>query len=326
MLLLMDDRVYSLLLTREKMVEISMPLLKRIGKVIQRALKDSAVERIDNVLMVGGSSKMYIVEHYIRHYFTLTPRVISSPDLIVAEGAGIYAGIKSRDADIRDMMMTDVCPFTLGIAAMNHRDDQRAHISTMIERNTILPSSALKRFFTLYDGQTRIDLDIYQGEALHADENLFLGSLTMDIPAAEAGREGVNVHFTYDINGILQVEAWHEKTNQHKERVIVGEYNALSPTEIVEKLSELEKLKSSPFDEEENKLLLARGERLYAELLGDKRKKIIYLLADFRRILQSNNRGRLARARVKLAAYLIICREQRRKMKMCLLIYLMIST
>ncbi|WP_024910748.1 Hsp70 family protein [Chania multitudinisentens] len=303
MFLRLEDQTYSILLTQELLAEIFMPLLKRTEKVIQRALADSNFSSIDDVLMVGGSSKMPIVRGYVNRLFSKAPTLTRSPDVIIAEGAGIYAGIKSRNGEIRDIMMTDVCPFSLGIGAKNDRSDLRAHVAMMIERNSLLPSSISKYFTTLHDGQTSLNISIYQGEEFYADENICLGELNMPLPSAPAGVEGVEVRFSYDINGILQVEVSHEKTQVRKQVVIIGEYNTLTEEDIQQKLAELEKIKLHPAQDEQNRLLSAWGERLYTESLGEVRENIVRCLGYFNQALNSQRPHRIRQARKKVTDY-----------------------
>ncbi|OIX95188.1 hypothetical protein BFS14_15095 [Serratia fonticola] len=303
MFLRFEDQTYSILLTQELLVAIFMPLLKRTEKVIRRALADCNFPSIDDVLMVGGSSKMPIVRGYVNQLFSKVPTLTHSPDTIIAEGAGIYAGIKSRNDEIRDIMMTDVCPFSLGIGAKNDRTDLRTHVAMMIERNSLLPSSISKYFTTLYDGQTCLDITIYQGEEFYTDENIYLGELSMPLPSAPAGVEGVEVRFSYDINGILQVEVYHEKTDVRKQVVIIGEYNILTEDEIKKKLNDLEKIKLHPAQDEENRLLSAWGERLYTESLGEARENIVRCLGYFNQALNSQRPHRIRRARKKVNDY-----------------------
>lgn len=294
-----QEQKHSLLLTRELLVRIAAPLFQRMNKVIARALSDSgrSIREIDEVLLVGGSCRMPVVRAYLSHILGIEPAELGSPDTIVAQGVGVYAGIKAQDGEIRDIMMTDVCPFTLGIASYNDEKDTRPHMSPMIERNSVLPTSVEHSFYTLSDNQKAITVRVYQGEAYYTEANLKLGELEVEVPPAPRGQESVQVRFSYDINGILEVDV-HNKTNGvHKSKVILGENTRLSEKELQKRLSELQKLKIHPMDREENRLVVARGERLFSEAGSELRERVGAYLAYFQRALDSQSPSLIHHAR-----------------------------
>lgn len=302
-LMILDDS--SLLLTNELLLELSAPLLKRMEQVVARALTDSgrALEEIDHLVLVGGSCKMPLVSSFLTHILGKTPVRLGSPDTVVAQGAGVYSGIKARDGDIQDVMMTDVCPFTLGIAVRSGENDPFTHMSPMIERNSILPSSKVGTYVTLHDNQKAIDVQIFQGESYYTADNLRLGKLSIDVPPAPKGEEGIDVRFSYDINGILEVEVEHKKTGAKKRAVIVGERNRMSQEEIDERLAVLSALKIHPLDKEENRLVLARGERLFAESLGSARRAVSSRLNALVEALSSQDERRIRRVRARVSRF-----------------------
>ena len=290
-----------LLLTNPLLVEIAAPLFRRMELVIARALTDSGrtIDDIDDVLLVGGSSGMPVVRDYLAHILGRQPARLGSPDTVVARGVGVYTGIKARSGEIQDMMMTDVCPFTLGVAVCNTENDFRAHISPMIERNSVLPVSVEHTYSTLHDNQKAITISVYQGEAYYAEENLKLGEVEVAVTPAPKGERHVNVRFTYDINGILEVEVYSDSTKQRERAVIVGERLHLSQEELDARLAELQKLKIHPMDQEENRLVLARGERLYAESLGDAREQVGRCLGYFQQALETHSPSKIRRAKAR---------------------------
>lgn len=293
------ENQYQLILTSKLLVKIGAPLFQRIKRVIQRVLTDSgrSISQIDDILLVGGSCKMPVIQEYLAHLLGKRPVSLGSPDTVVAQGVGIYAGIKARDGEIKDMMMTDVCPFTLGIATYNTTSDTSPHMAVMIERNSILPVSVEKNFVTLRDNQSKLMVSIYQGEEYYTSMNLQLGELEIDVPQAPAGEEGATVRFSYDINGILAVDVWNDKNGEKKNLVIVGKNNRMSQQEIEKRLKELEKYHIHPVDQEENRLLLAWGERLYTETNGHLRENIGSALSYLQEELQSQSLYRIHQAR-----------------------------
>ncbi|MDR2528597.1 MAG: Hsp70 family protein [Synergistaceae bacterium] len=303
-ILLEEGGIFSFNLTNKKLVEAATPIFNEIAVVVRRALQDSETRplQLDRVLLVGGSSNMLTVQKYLEGL--LRTRLLKSgpPELLVARGVGIYAGIKERREDIRDLVLTDVCPFTLGVAVRNKEDPKRSFMSPIIERNNILPSSKTHRYFTASEYQTQIEIEVYQGESLYCDENLKLGSLTINVPSAPKGVEGVDVRFTYDINGILEVEVRSDVKTMRK--LFVDEGNPMSQEEIERRLKELMALKIHPRDKEENRLLLARAERCYAETSGSLREQISLALRHFLRELGRQEERSTRNARERFAKFL----------------------
>lgn len=277
------DRPYEMELSGKLLREICQPYLERIKSVIIRAVRDSHLtpDKLDDVVLVGGSARLAVLGDYLEELMGRRPVVAGNPDYMVAEGAGICAGIKSRREELRDMVMTDVCPFSLGIAVCNDVKDQNPHMAAMIARSSMLPVSRSETFYTLSDNQTHIRLRIYQGEGYYASENRQLGELTVRVPAGPAGKHSVFVTFAYDINGILHVDA-ESSGGDRRETVIMNPHVQLSEEEVQEKVAELKKLRYVASGSEEDHLLMAKAERLYEELLGSEREEAARILDAYR--------------------------------------------
>ena len=290
----------GLFLTLEQLVEISAPLFKRLEKVVRHALTDAGrtMEDIDQIVLVGGTCKMPAVQQYISQFLDRDPFLAGQPDEIVAMGAGIYAGIKERQADIKDIILTDICPFTLGIGIIDRHNPKDQLLSPVIERNTTLPTSKSGYYVTTGDGQMQIRVLIYQGESMHCSENLFLGELNLTVPPAPSGHEGVRVRFTYDINGILDVEASNDHGDVVK-KLIVNEHVRLDSQELEQRIAQLEQIKRPLRDQNSNQVIFSRGERLYMELLGNDRQTIVNLLNWYSNIVSSGSLAAIAAARKK---------------------------
>lgn len=301
------DRNYEMELSKELLREICQPYLERIKAVIARAIRDSHLvpDKLDDVVLVGGSARLAVLGDYLEELMGRRPVVAEAPDYMVAEGAGICAGIKSRREELRDMVMTDVCPFSLGIAVCNDIKDQNPHMATMIARSSMLPVSRSESFYTLSDDQTHIRLRIYQGEGYYASENRQLGELTVRVPAGPAGKHFVHVTFAYDINGILHVDA-ESSGGDRRETVIMNPRVQLSEEELQEKIKELKGLRYVAGGSEEDHLLMAKAERLYEELLGREREKAAWILDAYRQVISGGNPIELKKirsyARIQLEA------------------------
>lgn len=283
------DASYELFLNNKVLIDICAPILAKIKDVLKQTLKDSHkhVSAIDQIILVGGSSKMPLIHDYITHLTGKTPSLAIDPDKAVAYGVCVVTGIKNREDSIKDTVMTDICPFSLGIDTYNVQNRTPDVFFPIIERNTYLPVSRNNIFSTIHDNQKEIYFKIYQGESRIASQNLLLGELKISVPPAKMGQVGVNVTFSYDINGILEVEAVCLENNETVKKLIVTNKN-LSETEIEKRRVELEKLKMVSQENSDNKLLIARAERLYEENTDEIRETINTYLQAFTTTIQES--------------------------------------
>lgn len=196
-------------LTREQFERMTADLLERTHAPIRRVLFDSGLSAsdIDKVILVGGSTRMTAVSKDIRDFLNIIPEPAVDPDLAVAEGAAIQAGIIGGVIDNESsLVFTDVNPYSLGIRTVYGITND--HMSVLIRRNTTIPVTKKDTFRTTYDYQNKVDIEVYQGESEIASHNHFLGSFHIkDVPERKAGREKIEVDFSYDLNGMLRVEA-----------------------------------------------------------------------------------------------------------------------
>ena len=281
-------------------------LLARIRKPVQRSLSDAHIKLsdIDVIVLVGGATKFQIVRDFIIKLFKKFPDTSVNPDEAVALGAAIQAAMKERNEAVKEVILTDVCSFTLGTEVVVERgrgNFESGHFCPIIDRNTVIPASRTERFYTVHDDQTKITVNVLQGESRYAANNLLLGEMTISVPKNKAGAEAVDVTYTYDINSILEVEVLVLSTGEKKKQIIEGKDNDMSDAQIEERMRELSYLKIHPRDKEENKLLLLRGERLYEESTGTSRSEIEYLLRRFEDALNSREPAKIAKAREELA-------------------------
>ena len=280
-------------------------LLARIRKPVQRSLSDAHIKLsdIDVIVLVGGATKFQIVRDFIIKLFKKFPDTSVNPDEAVALGAAIQAAMKERNEAVKEVILTDVCSFTLGTEVVVERgrgNFESGHFCPIIDRNTVIPASRTERFYTVHDDQTKITVNVLQGESRYAANNLLLGEMTISVPKNKAGAEAVDVTYTYDINSILEVEVLVLSTGEKKKQIIKGKDNDMSDAQIEERMRELSYLKIHPRDKEENKLLLLRGERLYEESTGTSRSEIEYLLRRFEDALNSREPAKIAKAREEL--------------------------
>ncbi len=303
-----NGQTYSAAISRKDYEEACQPLLQRIRKPVERSLRDAGIsaDEIDGILLVGGASKSPIVRGFCRKLFGREPLGGVDPDQAIAQGAALAAAIKERRAELHEVILTDVCPFSLGVevSAYNGVFREDGHYAPIIERNTVIPVSRTQRFYTVHDQQAEVRIVVLQGESRLARDNLPLGELTIPVPPNKAGAESVEVTFTYDINSLLEVEVLVNSTGQKHRKVIQNGSRVLSEEEVQARLKELQYLKIPPREEEPNRLLLFRGEQLYQETHGAVRQEVDRLLTWFEQVLAQRDRRAIEKARRELSAAL----------------------
>lgn len=271
-------------ISRKDVVTFCATLFEKMGKPIRQVLADGRmpVEEISDVVLVGGSCKMPIVQQYLAHVLKRNDIKTIDPDHVIALGCGVCAGIKERNIQVKDMLLTDICPFSLGIAVSDYAGSGELRMSFIIERNSPLPISKQETYFPHEDDQDRVVLQIYQGESLFVKDNLELGRLEVDIPPGPKMKMPINVRFTYDINGILEVEVDVPATQEHKQMVIVNEALSMTKEQIQAKLKEFDEIKLNPANEEGIQYIVDWGSRLYMQCTGELQQEIGRKLDYFR--------------------------------------------
>ena len=270
-------------------------LFGRMKKAVQRSIKDAHLKLsdIDEVVLVGGATKLPIVRSFIARLFKKFPNTTVNPDEAVALGAAMQAAIKDRDQSIKEVILTDVCSFTLGTEVSVQRPDgtfESGHYLPIIDRNTVIPASRTETVYTLYDNQEHICVRVLQGESRFASNNLLIGMMEIKVPKNKAGAESVDITYTYDINALLEVQIKINSTGEIQKKVIKGNENDMTPEQIEERMQQLAYLKVHPRDQEENRLLLIKGERLYEECSGDMRDTLDAWLREFEAALDDRSR------------------------------------
>ena len=189
--------------------ELIGPMIRSTLEPVESALRDAKLDksRITDVVLVGGSSRIPLVQALLAEHFGKEARRGVNPDEAIALGAAVQAGLKSGAISTeRGIMITDVCPFTLGVEVVASTGSQRmgGMFSPIIPRNSTVPVSRTEVYSTTADQQRIVDIKVYQGESRLVKNNTFLDSYSIDgIPPAPAGHEKVAITFTYDVNGIL---------------------------------------------------------------------------------------------------------------------------
>ena len=277
-------------ITREKFDEITDPILKRLRLPIQRAISDASLRADDlhRIITVGGATRMHAVRQLVTRLFKRFPEYSIDPDHVVALGAAVQAGLAARHKALDDVVMTDVCPFTLGFETAIPVGDgkfEHGHFSPMIERNTVVPVSKSDIISPLHPNQNEIVLKIYQGESPYVKDNIQIGTLHVPLRGGAKDDKSVDVRYTYDTSGVLEVEATPLSTKKTERLVIEGNPGSLPRAEIEKRLKALAAIKIHPREQQENAALIARMRAAYENLLGDKRQSVGRLIAEFEAVL-----------------------------------------
>lgn len=287
--------------------ELWQPLLQRLHPPIRRALRDADLspDQIDEVVLVGGATRMPVIGELAKNLFGREALRNISPDEAVAQGAAVQVALKAGDEQLDDMVATDVAPFSLGVSTVESQGRRRLDdvFSPILERGTVLPASRVERFVTAADGQTQIRVEVFQGEHSLCRDNTKLGEYSLQgIPAATAGNESIDVRFTYDLNGILEVDMTIVSTGETSTLLIERSPGRMSPEQVSSARQALEKLKFHPREALPNTTALARAESLYTELRGPARERLGAAMRLFRLALEEQDPGNIATARGELLA------------------------
>ncbi|MDY4575622.1 MAG: molecular chaperone HscC [Intestinibacter sp.] len=284
-------------------------LLTKIRKPIERSLKDAKIKlnQIDEIILIGGATRLPIIRKFVGKIFGRLPNTSVNPDEAVAIGAALQAAMKERNECIKDIVLTDVCPFSLGtevsVKTMNNKRES-GYFCPIIERNTVIPVSRTETFYTAYDNQTRVVVEILQGESRLARNNLKLGEIAVTVPKGPEGSQSIDVTYTYDINSILEVVVKVNSTGEKKKVIIQKGNEKISEEDIKARFEELSYLKIHPRDQEKNKELLFRGERMYEEFTGEDRQIIANALIQFESVLDKQDSILIEQARAELKSLL----------------------
>jgi molecular chaperone HscC len=292
-------------LSRDQFASLVEPLIQRMRLPIERAVLDAGLNPndIDEVILVGGATRMQPIRTLVTRMFKRLPLCNIDPDLVVALGAGIQAGLKAKSCDLDDVVLTDVCPYTLGTAVQNQNDttgEQGGLFLPIIERNTTVPTSFERSVVTANDNQTTVKVEIYQGESRLIKNNILLGTIELDVPPRPAGAVSIFIRYTYDMNGLLDVDVHVPMTNKRYSTQIMNLTTDLSPEVLAKSKEKMAKLKIHPRDVPENKELLQRAENAYESLLGYDRDEVADLIERFEKALEAQRSLEIIRTRTNL--------------------------
>lgn len=213
-------------ISRSKLESLCADLFQRLLEPCKKALADAKIDKsqIDEVILVGGSTRMPKVQQLVKDFFGKEPNKSVNPDEVVADGAAIQGGVLA--GEVTDVLLLDVTPLSLGIETMG------GVVTKLIERNTTIPTKKSQVFSTAENNQTAVDIRVFQGEREFAKDNKLLGQFRLDgIPPAPRGVPQVEVTFDIDANGIVNVSAKDKATNK-EQKITITAGGGLSKEEI----------------------------------------------------------------------------------------------
>jgi molecular chaperone HscC len=303
-----DDAAQVLKIEAARFAELAQPLLERIRRPALRALADARLgpTQIDEVILVGGATRMPLVQQLAAELFERVPRHEVHPDEAVALGAAIQAALVADDRAVEDLVMTDVCPQTLGVEVTKEFGTQRigGYFLPVLHRNTTIPVSREESVYTLDDGQRELSVRVYQGESRNVKNNVLLGELKVsDLPPAPRGLHVV-LRYTYDLNGLLEVEAIVPSTGRRCQLLIVPTATTMSEDELRAATEKLARLKLYPREKLENQRLLAFATAALRELDPERRQALERVLDFYEQNYLGNDAEAFAAARTLLIAAL----------------------
>jgi molecular chaperone HscC len=294
------DKTFEWSLDEAAAVKIWEPLLARLRAPIEQALRDARLKPrdLDSLVLVGGATRMPAVQQMVATLFGRLPYRHLDPDTIVALGAATQAACKARDGAVEELILTDVCPYTLGIATMRGEDIKGA-FSPIIERNTIIPTSRVERYYTTQPKQSLLRIAVYQGERPWVCDNILIDAFDVTLTPTEHIQE-LDVRFSYDINGLLEVDVTLLETGERHSHSIDRSPTGLDEQARRDSHNRLSTLKVHPRDALPNRTLLARLERAWMQSLGTQREHIAEWLHNFTTVLAGQQPSEIASHRSEL--------------------------
>lgn len=282
------NKNYNCIFDENVLFNTTHSLLESCKNVIGKAVKDSgfSANELDSLILVGGSSKMSVLQHYLSDALNIPVLKEENMDSLVALGLGKYIGIKQRDENIKDVVVTDICPFSLSTSTYNEQNPDLELSTVLIPKNSVLPTSKKMTLRTVHKGQTKVNISVFQGQAMYAKENLFLGQAFIHVPRNMHDYESFDLIYSCDINSMLYVEAIVHSTKEHYIfRVSKGD--VLEKVDASVRLDSIKEVSLALYQNNEVDALLARIERIYQEVDEETQDYLMRLHTEFTKDMES---------------------------------------
>ena len=282
------NKNYSCVFDENVLFNITHSLLESCKNVIGKAVKDSgfSASELDSLILVGGSSQMPVLQHYLSDALSIPVLKEEHMDSLVVLGLGKYIGIKQRDENIKDVVVTDICPFSLSTSTYNEQNPDLELSTVLIPKNSVLPTSKKMTLRTVHKGQTKVNISVFQGQAMYAKENLFLGQAFIHVPRNMHDYESFDLIYSYDINSMLYVESIVHSTKEHYIfRVSKGD--VLEKVDASVRLDSIKEVSLGLYQNNEVDALLARIERIYQEVDDETQDYLMRLHSEFTKDMET---------------------------------------
>ena len=282
------NKNYNCIFDENVLFNTTHSLLESCKNVIGKAVKDSgfSASELDSLILVGGSSKMPVLQHYLSDALNIPVLKEENMDSLVALGLGKYIGIKQRDENIKDVVVTDICPFSLSTSTYNEQNPDLELSTVLIPKNSVLPTSKKMTLRTVHKGQTKVNISVFQGQAMYAKENLFLGQACIHVPRNMHDYESFDLIYSYDMNSMLYVEAIVHSTKEHYIfRVSKGD--VLEKVDASIRLDSIKEVSLALYQNNEVDALLARIERIYQEVDEETQDYLMRLHVEFTKDMET---------------------------------------
>ena len=282
------NKNYNCIFDENVLFNTTHSLLESCKNVIGKAVKDSgfSASELDSLILVGGSSQMPVLQHYLSDALNIPVLKEGNMDSLVALGLGKYIGIKQRDENSKDVDVTDICPFSLSTSTYNEQNPDLELSTVLIPKNSVLPTSKKMTLRTVHKGQTKVNISVFQGQAMYAKENLFLGQACIHVPRNMHDYESFDLIYSYDINSMLYVEAIVHSTKEHYIfRVSKGD--VLEKVDASVRLDSIKEVSLALYQNNEVDALLARIERIYQEVDDETQDYLMRLHAEFTKDMET---------------------------------------
>ncbi|SMP65547.1 molecular chaperone HscC [Neorhodopirellula lusitana] len=285
---------------RKTFARLCDPLMQRIAGPIARALRDAEMQptEIDEVILVGGATRMDVLKNFVEDYFGKPAVMRHNPDEVVALGAAIQAALIDDDAAVDDMVMTDVCPFTMGVEVAKDLGGQiqDGYFSPVLHRNSTVPISKEEVYSTMAPNQTSVTVKIYQGDARKVSDNVLLGQLEVSELSPGPAGSPFYIRFTYDVSGVLEVEAYAPGGKKFR-TVLTNHIKGLSPKSVEAARRRIGEMKFYPRDDLANQQLARYAERMLGELHPTQRDQLDSVLDAYEAAMNRADRAEFNAAR-----------------------------
>jgi molecular chaperone HscC len=299
--------------TREDFARACEALTARLQPVVRRCLRDGGVtpQHLTAVLLVGGASRMPLVRELLQDDLKMSPREDLDPDRVVALGAAVQQALCEGNEAVQDIVLTDVCSHTLGIAVAKWLGPNRqepGYFEPLIDRNTTVPVSRSKTFSTMHPEQDEVKVQVFQGEGRRTADNTFLGDLIVrglrSAGSTHSLAGSFEIRFTYDMSGLLEVEVTNAVTGKKDAKVFEERPGVMTAAQIAAAIARLAPLKVHPRDLPPHRARIERAARLFTQLSGQLRQSLSEVLDDFERSLEAGDSAWMSRAAESLDQFM----------------------